>query len=554
MLAIQRHYDRVAAELVATDEVGRPCCPRATTRSCWSPRCTSRRCGRSPTPGRPGRTCWRRSRSTSTTPTPSGSCGVGQAQDPGAAQGRRVALPGDHQAGAGLRQADPLGEPARRRHRVHPGVRGRALVGAGAAQPERAAAQDPAAVPARGDGDERARGSWSPRSGWPSAPRRRPARPGGATRRRRGTTRPAAPSPSTPTGPCGRRRRQAGRQDAGRHETDSRNPGWTMTTTVPDGASRLDRPDARARGRPGRARRALRRARCRRRAVPTGVSCSSGTRCRASGCAPWSPRTAAARSAGPTRSTVLDRRRRTGSTAPCAWARPGGLRGLRLAARRPRRAARAQDRRAARAADPAGRGRPATSRSRSCPAARWAGGTGSGWPSTRRGRAGLRAHRSHDVLPIADCPLVPPGHAAAGAGAAAPAGRRGRGGGRRRRDRHLHVVGARRPARRWRTGPPGASGRCRQACSGRSTRRWRTRWPTVVGEWAQRPGGRPRLGPLRRRRAVRGGAGRAGRARRAGAGRGVGAAGAVADGRARAGRPAAGAVDAWAGSSRRWRR
>ena len=25
------------------------------------------------------------------------------------------------------------------------------------------------------------------------------------------------------------------------------------------------------------------------------------------------------------------------------------------------------------------------------------------------GRAGLRAHRSHDVLPIADCPLVPPG-------------------------------------------------------------------------------------------------------------------------------------------------
>ena len=46
-------------------------------------------------------------------------------------------------------------EPARRRHRLHPRVRRRPLVGAAAAQPERAAAQGPAAVPAGRDGDER---------------------------------------------------------------------------------------------------------------------------------------------------------------------------------------------------------------------------------------------------------------------------------------------------------------------------------------------------------------------------------------------------------------
>ena len=52
-------------------------------------RCTSRRCGRWPTPGRPGRTCWRRSPSTSTTPTPSGSMREWEKREhPGAAEGR----------------------------------------------------------------------------------------------------------------------------------------------------------------------------------------------------------------------------------------------------------------------------------------------------------------------------------------------------------------------------------------------------------------------------------------------------------------------------------
>ena len=83
---------------------------RATTRSCWSPSCTARRCARWPTPGRPGRTCWRRSPSTSTTPTPSGLPGEWEdAADPGAAEGDRLAVPGDHPAGARVREAGAHG-------------------------------------------------------------------------------------------------------------------------------------------------------------------------------------------------------------------------------------------------------------------------------------------------------------------------------------------------------------------------------------------------------------------------------------------------------------
>ena len=73
----------------------------------------------------------------------------------GAAQGDRLALPRDHPSGAGLRQADQQGVAAHRRHGLHPRVRGRPLVGAGAAQPERAAAEGPTAVHAERDGDFR---------------------------------------------------------------------------------------------------------------------------------------------------------------------------------------------------------------------------------------------------------------------------------------------------------------------------------------------------------------------------------------------------------------
>ncbi len=70
-----------------------------------------------------------------------------------AAQGHRLAVPRDHPAGPGLRQADHQGLTAHGGDGVHPRVRGRALVGADTAQPERAAAQGQAAVRAERDGD-----------------------------------------------------------------------------------------------------------------------------------------------------------------------------------------------------------------------------------------------------------------------------------------------------------------------------------------------------------------------------------------------------------------
>ena len=84
-------------------------------------------------------------------------------------------------------------EPARRRHGLHPRVRRRPLVGAAAAQPERAAAQGPAAVHPGRDGDQRA-----------VAAARRPRRPcGGTTPDQRPATSAAARScpPGGTTGP-----------------------------------------------------------------------------------------------------------------------------------------------------------------------------------------------------------------------------------------------------------------------------------------------------------------------------------------------------------------
>ena len=68
----------------------------------------------------------------------------------------RLALPRDHPAGRRLRQVAAARQPPRRRHGLHPRVRRRAVVGAAAAQPERAAAQGPAAVHARRHGGQRA--------------------------------------------------------------------------------------------------------------------------------------------------------------------------------------------------------------------------------------------------------------------------------------------------------------------------------------------------------------------------------------------------------------
>ena len=172
--------------------VRRACCPPATTRivlvsTLHKPTLRAARLR----PGDPARRAGgghrQRRRRGHQAPDPR----LGEAQTPGAAEGHRVAVPGDHPAGPRLRQADPHRQPARRGHRVHPGVRRRALVGADPAQPERAAAQGPAAVPARGDGHQRALAAGVLGNGRPSCARRRA--PGSI---RRGYEPVAAPEPT----------------------------------------------------------------------------------------------------------------------------------------------------------------------------------------------------------------------------------------------------------------------------------------------------------------------------------------------------------------------
>ena len=78
--------------------------------------------------------------------------GMGGPGDPGDAEGHRLPVPGDHQADPGLRQTHPEGLAPRRRLRLPAGVRGRTLVGTGAAQPVGAAAEGTAAVHPRRHG------------------------------------------------------------------------------------------------------------------------------------------------------------------------------------------------------------------------------------------------------------------------------------------------------------------------------------------------------------------------------------------------------------------
>ena len=182
------------------------------------------------------------------------------------------------------------------------------------------------------------------------------------------------------------------------------------------------------RGRRGRARRALRgagRRRARRRLRPARAAGGAGARGRHRG-------RRRRRSAGPTRSPC-SRRRPTGSSRACPWARAGGCGGCDLQHVDAGRAARAEGRGAARAAAAARRASSGDVEVEELP------GGPLGWRTRVRlavddeGRAGLRAHRSHDVLPIADCPLAPPGALPPVLGAAVPAARRGRGGRRRGR-------------------------------------------------------------------------------------------------------------------------
>ena len=88
----------------------------------------------------------------------------------------RVAVPGDHPAGRRLREGHPPRQPPGDRRGVRPAVRRRPLVGERPAQPERAAAARPAAVPARRHDHHRAVAAGE--LGRPRRRRRRRARPG----------------------------------------------------------------------------------------------------------------------------------------------------------------------------------------------------------------------------------------------------------------------------------------------------------------------------------------------------------------------------------------
>ena len=212
---------------------------------------------------------------------------VGRGRHPGPAAGAELAVPRDHPADHRVRARHPAAQPARRRHGLHPRVRRRPLVGADPAQPERAAAQGPAAVHARRDGDVGA---------VPAAARRRRPRSGPSARRYRARS------------ASGRAERRPDARDRRRGPTTWSGPVLELEV----GPSRT--------------------AATAWRGTRAGWS-SSGTRSRASGSGPSSPRAAPARgSCGrtPSRSlqAVADR-----VESRCAGRRAGRLRWLRLPAR-----------------------------------------------------------------------------------------------------------------------------------------------------------------------------------------------------------------------------
>ena len=106
---------------------------------------------------------------------------VGRAADRRTAEGALLAVPRDHPPGRRLRAQHPRRQPARRGRGLHPRVRRRPLVGAAAAQPDRAAAQGPAAVHAGRHGDL---GALPAPLGDLRQAARRPAAHEGAARRR----------------------------------------------------------------------------------------------------------------------------------------------------------------------------------------------------------------------------------------------------------------------------------------------------------------------------------------------------------------------------------
>ena len=295
------------AELGRRRRRGHDAARRGCTRSCWSPSCTSRRCGRWPTPGRPG---------------PSMLEAVTVDVDPDEHRGAAGA--------SGTRRGIPvplkvLDSPYREITRpivdyvtqiragnprdvvdgLHPRVRRRPLVGAAAAQPERAAAQGPAAVHPGRHGRlgavAAALVARAPRTGSTAS---RPGRCAAASQR---PQRPSAPSPR----PMTRRPRRRGRRRA-------------RGSTIGAGRPRrpLRRPARRAGG--------LRPARAARRAGP--VAGHRGRRTATASCA----RDAV---------EVLDAVARPGRPPPCPYAGPGRCGGCDFQHVDLRRPARAQGRR-----------------------------------------------------------------------------------------------------------------------------------------------------------------------------------------------------------------
>ena len=154
-------------------------------------------------PGHPARRAHRADGQRRRRRHPGAAGGLGALRHPGAADRHRLAVPGDHPSGARLRPGHPPVQPARAGRRLRAAVRGRALVGERPAQPERAAAAHPAAVPARRDDHQRALAAGE--LAGPGRRRRRRARRRatcagahrrGPSRRRMAETDPAAPHPS----------------------------------------------------------------------------------------------------------------------------------------------------------------------------------------------------------------------------------------------------------------------------------------------------------------------------------------------------------------------
>ena len=410
------------------------------TPSSSSPRCTSRRCGRWPTRGRPGRRSSRRSRSTSTPRRPR------RCRPSGTAVTSRVplkALDSPYREitrpDRRVRQVDAVGQPARPRRRLHPRVRPRPLVGAGAAQPERPAPQGPAALHTRRHGLVGAvaarlgRGPGGPASTAPS-----PATSAAAT-----TDAPDPPAAST----VGEEVEVDVRPVAHGGHAVARHEGQVLFV-------RHALPGERVRA-----------------VVTVGRPASASS----------APTPSRSSTAAPDR-----------VEPPCPYAGPGRCGGCDFQHVVPRRPARAQGRGGPRAAVPARARSRSTSRSSRSPVTTTAstGAPASSSPSTPTGRAGLRRHRSHDVVPVDHCLIAAP---RASTGCASPRphwpGRRRRRRGRARRGR----AGRRAGARRRPAGPSSTSGSRRRGPgpTGRPSRSTGGFAVDARGFWQVHPGAAP---------------------------------------------------------------